>query len=116
MDVVLGTDDAVAAKDRLYRALDKALEHKEALESHLAQRWRDCSVPSAISASPARLPNFWPCNDRVRPAREGAATSRNRSNFFQEESEGHHSNSRAHQGEKCAFVRRMVTKFSDHVV
>jgi hypothetical protein len=23
MDVVLGTDDAVAAKDRLYRALDK---------------------------------------------------------------------------------------------
>jgi hypothetical protein len=41
MDVVLGTDDAVAAKDRLYRALDKALEHKEALESHLAQRWPD---------------------------------------------------------------------------
>ena len=39
MDVVLGTDDAVAAKDRLYRALDKALEHKEALERHLAQRW-----------------------------------------------------------------------------
>jgi hypothetical protein len=38
MDVVLGTDDAVAAKDRLYRALDKALEHKEALERHLAQR------------------------------------------------------------------------------
>ena len=41
MDVVLGTDDAVAAKDRLYRALDKALEHKEALERHLTQRWRD---------------------------------------------------------------------------
>ena len=41
MDVVLGTGDAVATKDRLYRALDKALEHKEALESHLAQRWRD---------------------------------------------------------------------------
>jgi hypothetical protein len=41
MGVVLGTDDAVAAKDRLYRALDKALEHKEALERHLAQRWRD---------------------------------------------------------------------------
>jgi hypothetical protein len=31
MDVVLGTEEAVAAKDRLYRALDKALEHKEAL-------------------------------------------------------------------------------------
>jgi transposase len=41
MDVVLGTDDAVAAKDRLYRALDKAIEHKEALETHLGQRWRD---------------------------------------------------------------------------
>jgi hypothetical protein len=41
MDVVLGTDDTVAAKDRLYRALDKALEHKEALERHLDQRWRD---------------------------------------------------------------------------
>jgi hypothetical protein len=31
MDVVLGTDDAVVAKDRLDRALDKSLEHKEAL-------------------------------------------------------------------------------------
>ena len=41
MDTILGTDEAVAAKDRLYRALDKALEHKEALESHLGQRWRD---------------------------------------------------------------------------
>jgi transposase len=41
MDVLLGSDDAVAAKDRLYRALDKAIEHKEALESHLGKRWRD---------------------------------------------------------------------------
>jgi Transposase DDE domain len=41
MDVILGTDEAVAAKDRLYRALDKAIEHKEALESHLGKRWRD---------------------------------------------------------------------------
>jgi hypothetical protein len=41
MEVILGTDDAVAAKDRLYRALDKALEHKEALETHLGQRWCD---------------------------------------------------------------------------
>jgi transposase len=41
MDVILGTDDAVAAKDRLYRALDKAIEHKEALERHLAKRWED---------------------------------------------------------------------------
>jgi transposase len=41
MDVVLVTDDDVAAKDRLYRALDNALEHKEALERHLAKCWRD---------------------------------------------------------------------------
>ena len=41
MDTILGTEEAVAAKDRLYRALDKALEHKEALERHLGQRWRD---------------------------------------------------------------------------
>jgi Transposase DDE domain len=41
MDTILGTEEAVAAKDRLYRALDKALEHKEALETHLGQRWRD---------------------------------------------------------------------------
>jgi transposase len=41
MDVVLGTEDPVAAKDRLYRALDKAIEHKEPLEQHLARRWQD---------------------------------------------------------------------------
>jgi transposase len=41
MDVVLGTEDTVAAKDRLYRALDKAIEHKESLEQHLAGRWQD---------------------------------------------------------------------------
>ena len=42
MATILGTEEAdVAAKDRLYRALDKALEHKEALETHLGQRWRD---------------------------------------------------------------------------
>ena len=41
MDTILGTEENVAAKDRLYRALDKALEHKEALETHLGKRWRD---------------------------------------------------------------------------
>jgi hypothetical protein len=41
MEVILGTEAAVAAKDRLYRALDKALQHKEALETHLAKRWKD---------------------------------------------------------------------------
>jgi hypothetical protein len=41
MATILGTEEDVAAKDRLYRALDKALEHKEALETHLGKRWRD---------------------------------------------------------------------------
>jgi transposase len=33
--------ERVAEKDRLYRALDRMVEHKEALEKHLAQRWKD---------------------------------------------------------------------------
>jgi hypothetical protein len=41
MDLSLDTEAAVAAKDRLYRALDKALQPKEALETHLAKRWKD---------------------------------------------------------------------------
>lgn len=41
MDFLLGCDEAVAGKDRLYRALDKAVEHKEGLLGHLQQRWRD---------------------------------------------------------------------------
>jgi hypothetical protein len=39
------------------------------------------AVPRMINASPAMLPNFWPGNDRVRPAKAGAPNSRNRSNF-----------------------------------
>jgi transposase len=31
----------VAEKDRLYRALDRMVEHKEALEEHPAGRWKD---------------------------------------------------------------------------
>ena len=31
----------VAGKDRLYRALDKALEHRDALMGHLQERWSD---------------------------------------------------------------------------
>jgi hypothetical protein len=31
----------VAGKDRLYRALDKALEHRDALIGHLHERWSD---------------------------------------------------------------------------
>jgi transposase len=37
----LGCDEAVAGKDRLYRALDKALEHRDALMGHLQERWSD---------------------------------------------------------------------------
>ena len=41
MDLLLDCGAAVAEKDRLYRALDRMVEHKGALEGHLAQRWRD---------------------------------------------------------------------------
>jgi len=41
MDLLLDCDAAVAQKDRLYRALDRILAHKDALERHLAQKWRD---------------------------------------------------------------------------
>jgi transposase len=41
MGLLLDTSDAVAEKDRLYRALDRMVEHKGALEKHLAQRWQD---------------------------------------------------------------------------
>ncbi len=41
MDLLLDTDAAVAEKDRLYRCLDRMVRHKEALEQHLAGKWRD---------------------------------------------------------------------------
>ena len=41
MAELLGTDFAVAEKDRLYRCLDRLLEHKPALLQHLRQRWQD---------------------------------------------------------------------------
>jgi hypothetical protein len=41
MDVLLGQDFAVAEKDRLYRCLDRLLEHKQELFVHLQQRWKD---------------------------------------------------------------------------
>jgi hypothetical protein len=41
MDVLLGEDFAVAEKDRLYRCLDRVLEHKQDLFVHLQQRWKD---------------------------------------------------------------------------
>src|SRR5262249_44744214 len=39
------------------------------------------AVPRRTNASPARLANLWPGNEKARPANEGAATSRNKSNF-----------------------------------
>jgi hypothetical protein len=41
MAELLETDFAVAEKDRLYRCLDRLLEHKPALFVHLRQRWQD---------------------------------------------------------------------------
>jgi transposase len=41
MDILLGADFAVAEKDRLYRCLDRVLEHKQALFQHLQQRWQN---------------------------------------------------------------------------
>ncbi len=40
MDELLEVDFAVAGKDRLYRCLDRLLEHKEALCRFLTERWR----------------------------------------------------------------------------
>ncbi len=41
MDVLLDCDFAVAHKDRLYRCLDRIVEHKGELEQHLASKWKD---------------------------------------------------------------------------
>jgi hypothetical protein len=41
MDELLGVDFAVAAKDRLYRCLDRVWEHKQELFIHLRQRRQD---------------------------------------------------------------------------
>lgn len=41
MEFLLDTDARVAEKDRLYRCLDRIVEHKEALEKHLAGKWQD---------------------------------------------------------------------------
>lgn len=41
MGDLLGEDFSIAAKDTLYRCLDKLLKHKEDLFSFLTQRWQD---------------------------------------------------------------------------
>jgi transposase len=40
MDELLECDFAVAEKDRLYRCLDRVLDHKDALCAHLVERWK----------------------------------------------------------------------------
>ena len=40
MDMLLGVDSEVAGKDRLYRCLDRLLEHRQDLFVHLQQRWK----------------------------------------------------------------------------
>jgi len=41
MDELLGVDFQAASKDRLYRCLNRLLEHKDDLFRHLRQRWQD---------------------------------------------------------------------------
>ena len=41
MDELLSTDYRIASKDRLYRCLDRILEHKEDLCKHLKSKWQD---------------------------------------------------------------------------
>jgi transposase len=41
MAELLEADFAIAEKDRLYRCLDRLLEHKQELFQHLRQRWQD---------------------------------------------------------------------------
>jgi transposase len=41
MDVLLEADFAVAGKDRLYRCLDRIVEHKQDLFVHLKQKWAE---------------------------------------------------------------------------
>ena len=41
MDILLDCDKGVAELSRLYRCLDHLADHKQALEQHLAARWKD---------------------------------------------------------------------------
>ena len=48
MSALLDSDERVAEKDRLYRALDRIVGHKQALEEHLADRWKISSAPASM--------------------------------------------------------------------
>jgi hypothetical protein len=51
MDELPQTDFAVAAKDRLYRCLDRLLPHKAELCRHLTARWKRSSTPRSTCCS-----------------------------------------------------------------
>ena len=40
LDELLGVDFEAASKDRLYRCLDRLVQHKDALHRHLVEQWR----------------------------------------------------------------------------
>jgi hypothetical protein len=40
LDELLGVDFAAVGKDRLYRCLDRLVQHKDALNRHLVEQWR----------------------------------------------------------------------------
>jgi transposase len=45
LDELLGVDFEAASKDRLYRCLDRLVEHKDALHRHLVEQWRTLFNP-----------------------------------------------------------------------
>jgi hypothetical protein len=51
MDALLGTDFAMAEKNRLYRCLDRVLEHKQELFLWLRQKWADLFRPAVKTSS-----------------------------------------------------------------
>ena len=76
MAELLGVDFAVASKDRLYRCLDRLLEHKQDLFVFLRQRWQDLFHPIRRAAlrpdehvSGRRSRTDSECQTRLQPRR-----------------------------------------------
>jgi transposase len=46
LDELLGVDFEAASKDRLYRCLDRLVEHQDALHRHLVEQWRTLFNPT----------------------------------------------------------------------
>ena len=59
MDELLGVDFRAATKDRLYRCLDRLLDHKEALFRHLRRRWQSLFDSTATAATADRTAGRW---------------------------------------------------------